>query len=167
MRTARIATALALALAVAVAVPVAAHHDGSYAGLDNWVSFFEDGGYGGDHWVHTKAEDSQIANLNNYREHIFWVCNGNNPPDDNNDYDWNECVSSMKVEINGGWCVRFYRDTAYQNKIKTLKNPVGTADQWYFPDLHAIGEGDHYSAFKFAPWSSDTGTCLFNDGQGG
>lgn len=150
--------------------PAATAHHSSYP--DNWVYFFEDGTYGGDHWLHTKSSDPQIANLNNYSQHVFIVCNGIDE-DESNDGDWNECISSMKVELNEGWCIRFYGETAYQVKMKTWKNIDDGNDRLFDAiNLHDIQdpdyghEGDEISSFKFAPFDYDTGTCLFNDGQG-
>lgn len=162
MKTARIATALALALAGAVAVPVAAHHDENYVPTGTWVIMYEDSGGNGDHWLRYKSEGS-IPNLGAHDEHLtpgLAPCSSSYNVDD-----WDNCISSYSFRLGADWCLRWYDSTSYRNKISTKKS-IGTSTLvWNFTVAGA--DNDRFTSVKWAPFDYDTGTCLFNDGQGG
>lgn len=152
----RIAVLIAILLAISAA-PVQAHHAGIPPNTDNWVVVFNKTNFdwSAQHWRRLKPEGN-IANLHNRDDYLFLDCDIFPT--------WNNCISSLQLSLGNNWCFRVYDNASYSNKLDTFKN-IQTGGPKYWSMETLPGYNDRMSSFKWAPWDSDTGTCLFNDGE--
>lgn len=165
----RIATLLAvLALSATMAGPASAHepthHDENYVPAGTWVIMYEDAGGNGDHWLRYKSE-GPIPDLSTRLDHLVLSpvsCSSSAPTGSTR---WSNCISSYSYRLGTDWCLRWYDSANYHDKISTKKS-IGTSTLvWNFTVAGA--DNDRFTSFKWAPFDYDSGTCLFNDGEGG